>query len=225
MYYKRALEADPNHANTLGNYAVFLNDIRHDYDQAESYYKRALDPKNAVTLGNYAVFLNDIRHDYDQAERYYKRALEADPKNANTLGNYAVFLKNIRHDYDQAERYYKRALEVDPKSANKLGNYAHFLITCRGDLKRADSLIQQAFENADNDEETKPLQAKLWFYRYAHYYEEWGAEAEKELAALLNAGAKSISWNLATDIELARKNRHPHIEQVEAFAKALTQEA
>ena len=227
VYYKRALEADPNHANTLGNYAVFLNDIRHDYDQAERYYKRALeaDPKNAVTLGNYAVFLNDIRHDYDQAERYYKRALEADPKNANTLGNYAVFLKNIRHDYDQAETYYKRALEVDPKSANKLGNYAHFLITCRGDLKRADSLIQQAFENADNDEETKPLQAKLWFYRYAHYYEEWGAEAEKELAALLNAGAKSIGWNLATDIELARKNRHPHIEQVEAFAKALTQEA
>ena len=226
-YYKRALEADPKNAVTLGNYAVFLNDIRHDYDQAESYYKRALeaDPKNAVTLGNYAVFLNDIRHDYDQAERYYKRALEADPKNANTLGNYAVFLKNIRHDYDQAETYYKRALEVDPKSANKLGNYAHFLITCRGDLKRADSLIQQAFENADNDEETKPLQAKLWFYRYAHYYEEWGAEAEKELAALLNAGAKSIGWNLATDIELARKNRHPHIEQVEAFAKALTQEA
>ena len=227
VYYKRALEADPNHANTLGNYAVFLKDIRHAYDQAESYYKRALeaDPKNAVTLGNYAVFLNDIRHDYDQAERYYKRALEADPKNANTLGNYAVFLKNIRHDYDQAETYYKRALEVDPKSANKLGNYAHFLITCRGDLKRADSLIQQAFENADNDEETKPLQAKLWFYRYAHYYEEWGAEAEKELAALLNAGAKSIGWNLATDIELARKNRHPHIEQVEAFAKALTEKA
>ena len=227
VYYKRALEADPKNAVTLGNYAVFLNDIRHDYDQAESYYKRALeaDPKNAVTLGNYAVFLNDIRHDYDQAERYYKRALEADPKNANTLGNYAVFLKNIRHDYDQAETYYKRALEVDPKSANKLGNYAHFLITCRGDLKRADSLIQQAFENADNDEETKPLQAKLWFYRYAHYYEEWGAEAEKELAALLNAGAKSIGWNLATDIELARKNRHPHIEQVEAFAKALTEKA
>ena len=226
-YYKRALEADPKNAVTLGNYAVFLNDIRHDYDQAESYYKRALeaDPKNAVTLGNYAVFLKDIRHAYDQAEVYYKRALEADPKNVNTLGNYALFLNDIRHDYDQAEVYYKRALEADPKNANNLGNYAHFLITCRGDLKRADSLIQQAFENADNDEETKPLQAKLWFYRYAHYYEEWGAEAEKELAALLNAGAKSIGWNLAPDIELARKNRHPHIEQVEAFAKALTQEA
>ena len=226
-YYKKALEADPKNANTLGNYAVFLQDIRQDYDQAEVYYRRALeaDPKNAVTLGNYALFLQDIRHAYDQAEVYYRRALEADPKNANNLGNYALFLNNIRHDYDQAETYYKRALEVDPKSANKLGNYAHFLITCRGDFKRADSLIQQAFESADNNEGMKPLLAELWFYRYAHYYEEWGAEAEKELAALLNAGAKSIGWNLAPDIELARKNKHPHIEQVEAFAKALTEKA
>ena len=226
-YYKKALEADPKNANTLGNYAVFLQDIRQDYDQAEVYYRRALeaDPKNAVTLGNYALFLQDIRHAYDQAEEYYRRALEADPKNANNLGNYALFLNNIRHDYDQAETYYKRALEVDPKSANKLGNYAHFLITCRGDFKRADSLIQQAFESADNNEGMKPLLAELWFYRYAHYYEEWGAEAEKELAALLNAGAKSIGWNLAPDIELARKNKHPHIEQVEAFAKALTEKA
>ncbi|WP_232525106.1 tetratricopeptide repeat protein [Porphyromonas gingivalis] len=226
-YYKRALEADPKNANALGNYASFLHTIRHAYDQAEAYYKRALEanPKDANALGNYALFLHTIRHAYDQAEVYYKRALEADPNHANTLGNYALFLKDIRHDYDQAEVYYKRALEVDPKSANKLGNYAHFLIMCRGDLKRADSLIQQAFENADNDEETKPLQAKLWFYRYAHYYEEWGAEAEKELTALLDAGAKSIGWNLAPDIELARKNKHPHIEQVEAFAKALTEKA
>ena len=226
-YYKQALEADPNHANTLGNYALFLHTIRHAYDQAEAYYKQALevDPKNAVTLGNYAVFLKDIRHAYDQAEVYYKRALEADPKNVNTLGNYALFLNDIRHDYDQAEVYYKRALEADPKNANNLGNYAHFLITCRGDLERADSLIRQAFESADNNEGMKPLLAELWFYRYAHYYEEWGAEAEKELVALLNAGAKSIGWNLAPDIELARKNRHPHIEQVEAFAKALTEKA
>ena len=226
-YYKQALEADPKNANALGNYALFLKNIRHDYDQAEAYYKRALeaDPKDANKLGNYAIFLENIRRDYDQAETYYKKALEADPKNANALGNYAVFLKDIRRDYDQAEAYYKRALEADSKNAITLGNYAHFLITCRGDLKRADSLIQQAFETADNNEGMKPLQAELWFYRYAHYYEEWGAEAEKELTALLNAGAKSIGWNLAPDIELARKNKHPHIEQVEAFAKALTEKA
>ncbi len=226
-YYKRALEAETKNAYTLGNYASSLHTIRHDYDQAEVYYKRALEaePKNAYTLGNYALFLKNIRHDYDQAEEYYKRALEAEPKDANTLGNYANFLCDIHHDYDQAEAYYKRALEAEPNHANNLGNYAHFLITCRGDLKRADSLIRQAFENTAENERTKPLLAELWFYRYAHYYEECGAEAEKELTALLNAGAESIGWNLAPDIELARKNRHPHIEQLEAFAKKLTEKA
>ncbi|PVZ11555.1 SIR2 family protein [Porphyromonas loveana] len=225
--YQEGIAKYPQDADLLGDYASFLHTIRHDYDQAEAYYKRALEvePNHANTLGNYAVFLKDIRHDYDQAEAYYKRALEAEPNHANTLGNYAVFLKDIRHEYDQAEAYYKRALEAEPKDANTLGNYAHFLITCRGDLKRADSLIRQAFENTDENEGTKPLLAELWFYRYAHYYEEWGAEAEKELAALLNAGAKSIGWNLAPDIELARKNRHPHIEQLEAFAKKLTEKA
>lgn len=163
--------------------------------------------------------------DIEKKDKIYREGIAKYPQDANLLGDYALFLKNIRHDYDQAEVYYKRALEADPNHANTLGNYAHFLITCRGDLERADSLIQQAFESADNNEGMKPLLAELWFYRYAHYYEEWGAEAEKELTALLDAGAKSIGWNLAPDIELARKNKHPHIEQVEAFAKALTEKA
>ena len=29
--YKRAIEADPNHANSLGNYAYFLQYVRHNY--------------------------------------------------------------------------------------------------------------------------------------------------------------------------------------------------
>nr|ART37671.1 E6 [uncultured bacterium] len=54
--YKRALEADPKDANSLGNYALFLSDIRKDYDAAEAMYKRALeaDPKHANSLGSYA---------------------------------------------------------------------------------------------------------------------------------------------------------------------------
>lgn len=163
--------------------------------------------------------------DIEKKDKIYREGIAKYPQDANLLGDYANFLCDIRHDYDQAEAYYKRALEADPNHANNLGNYAHFLITCRGDLERADSLIRQAFESADNNEGMKPLLAELWFYRYAHYYEEWGAEAEKELTALLDAGAKSIGWNLPPDIELARKNKHPHIEQVEAFAKALTEKA
>jgi len=57
--YKRAIEADPNHAINLGSYGVLLNDVRHDYDQAEVMYKRAIeaDPNGANNLGNYARYL------------------------------------------------------------------------------------------------------------------------------------------------------------------------
>ena len=33
--YKRAIEADSDHANNLGNYSVFLKYVRGDYDRAE----------------------------------------------------------------------------------------------------------------------------------------------------------------------------------------------
>ncbi|MCD6161870.1 MAG: hypothetical protein J7K40_05590, partial [candidate division Zixibacteria bacterium] len=58
-YYKRSLEIEPENANTLGNYANFLTDIRHEHDKAEEYYKRSLEiePDNANLLGNYAGFL------------------------------------------------------------------------------------------------------------------------------------------------------------------------
>jgi tetratricopeptide (TPR) repeat protein len=57
--YKRALEKEPDHANILVNYAIFLKNIRKDYDRAEEMYKRALEkePDRAYILGNYAGFL------------------------------------------------------------------------------------------------------------------------------------------------------------------------
>ena len=58
-YYKKALELDPDDANTNGNYASFLKNIRKDHDQAEQYYKKALEfePNHANNNGNYAGFL------------------------------------------------------------------------------------------------------------------------------------------------------------------------
>ena len=53
-FYKRAIDADPNHAAILGNYARFLKTIRGDHDAAETYYKRAvkIDPNQAGILGS-----------------------------------------------------------------------------------------------------------------------------------------------------------------------------
>ena len=38
-HYVRAIEADPKHANNLGNYGLFLADARGDADKAETYCK------------------------------------------------------------------------------------------------------------------------------------------------------------------------------------------
>ncbi len=150
--YLEGLKKLPDSAPLLENYALFLKNIRKDYDQAESFYKKALesDPNDADYLGNYANFLCDIRKDYDQAESFYKKALESDPNGADYLGNYANFLCDIRKDYDQAESFYKKALESDPNGADYLGNYANFLCDIRKDYDQAESFYKKALESDPN---------------------------------------------------------------------------
>lgn len=57
--YRRTIDAVPNDANLLGDYAVFLEQQRSDLVGAEGYYRRALDanPKHANNLGNYGQLL------------------------------------------------------------------------------------------------------------------------------------------------------------------------
>ncbi len=132
----------------LGNYALFLQNVRKDFDRAEEYYKRALelDPESVIKLGNYALFLQNVRKDFDRAEEHFKRALELDPEHANNLGGYAIFLQNVRKDFDRAEEHFKRALELDPEHANNLGNYALFLEDVRKDFDRAEEHFKRALE-------------------------------------------------------------------------------
>ncbi|WP_413206759.1 tetratricopeptide repeat protein [Rhodospirillum sp. A1_3_36] len=147
-YFNRALAVAPKNADTLGNFAVFMETVRKDMDEAENLYKRAIeaDPKHADTLGNFAVFMETVRKDMDEAEDLYKRAIEADPKHANTLGNFADFMETVREDMDEAENLYKRAIEADPKHANNLGNFADFMETVRGDMDEAEVLYKRAIE-------------------------------------------------------------------------------
>ena len=145
--------ANPTNANVLGNYALFLKNIRQDYDRAEEIYEQAIeaDPNNAIILGNYAIFLTDIRHNHDRAEELYTRAIETDPNNANNLGNYAIFLTDIRHNHDRAEEVYKKALTINPNNADVLGNYAIFLKNIRHNHDRAEEVYEQAIEADPNN--------------------------------------------------------------------------
>ena len=74
--YTLALEADPQHATTLGNYATFLTDVRGEHDAAEAMYKRALeaDPQHANNLGNYARLLFIVGQD-QEGERLARQAI------------------------------------------------------------------------------------------------------------------------------------------------------
>ena len=40
---RRAIEADPDNTDALGDYANFLADYRGDYDRAEEMYRRAIE--------------------------------------------------------------------------------------------------------------------------------------------------------------------------------------
>lgn len=139
---------ETNHPSLIGNYAIFLYEIKKDYEAAERYYFEALqlEPDNAKFNGNYAIFLYEIKKDYDAAERYYLKALQLEPDNAKLNGNYASFLQNLKKDYKRARRYYLNALKLEPDSVKNNGNYALFLDGIEKDYEAADRYYLKALE-------------------------------------------------------------------------------
>ena len=146
--FKLTLKTNPNNAIALGAYALFLETVRGDMDQAQDMYQRAVDadPTNAKNLGGYAVFLEHERGDMDQAQDMYQRAVDADPTNALALGSYATFLHTKRGDMDQAQDMYQRAVDADPNISFILRSYATFLEHERGDMDQAQDMYQRAVD-------------------------------------------------------------------------------
>jgi len=175
---------NPTNANILGNYALFLKNIRQDYDRAEEIYEQALeaDPNNTDNLDFYAFFLTTIRHNHDRAEEIYKQALKADPNNTTNLGNYAVFLTEIRHNYDRAEEIYKQAIEADPNYAAILGSYALFLTDIRQDYDRAEEYYERALK-ADPNNATNLGNYAVFLTEIRHNYDHAEELYERALKA------------------------------------------
>ena len=144
--FQRAIDTDPTNATILGAYALFLENVRGEMDQAEQMYQRAIDadPNSAFALASYAVFLENVRGNMDQAQDMYQRAITADPTNATNLGAYALFLHTKRGEMDQAEQMYQRAIDADPNSAFALASYAVFLKNVRGNMDQAQDMYQRA---------------------------------------------------------------------------------
>jgi Tfp pilus assembly protein PilF len=141
------------YARTLTNFALYVQHVLGDIDEAESLFRRAsnADPNHPRTAGSFAAFLENVRGDYSAAECLYEHALRVRPKHPNNLGNFAIFLKNVRHDYERAEDLYRQALAIDGGHAKNLGSYAHFLCSVRHDHDGAEELYQRAIEVDSRD--------------------------------------------------------------------------
>ncbi|MCL2736851.1 MAG: hypothetical protein FWD75_09540, partial [Propionibacteriaceae bacterium] len=125
----RSLKMNPQDANNLGGYALFLHQQGRDPDEVDTAYHHAIDadPHHADNLGNYALFLHQQGRDPDEIDTAYHHAIDADPHHADNLGNYAVFLHQQGRDPDEIDTAYHHAIDADPHHARNLGNYALFL--------------------------------------------------------------------------------------------------
>ena len=217
--HKLTSKSTPN-SDSFGLYALFLTDVRREYDRAEAMFERAIDadPNNANTLGAYALFLKNVRREYDQAEAMYDRAIDADPTDVDNLGNYAIFLKNVRREYDRAQDMYDRAIEANPNHANTLGNYSQLLFATGRD-KTAIALVTRALPLAGTDE--KPLVAECRFYLFAHSPEH-RRESGENLRNLLAAGVTTGSWSFEPNLERLRREKDPRYDLVRDVADALS---
>uniref|UniRef100_A0A6S6UEX5 AAA ATPase domain-containing protein n=1 Tax=uncultured Thiotrichaceae bacterium TaxID=298394 RepID=A0A6S6UEX5_9GAMM len=217
VMYIRAVEADPNHANNLGNYANFLQNQKQDYVEAEAMYIRAVeaDPNHAHWLGVFANFLQNQKQDYVEAEAMYIRAVEADPNHANNLGNYANFLKNQKQDYVEAEAMYIRAVEADPNNADILGNYAYFLENQKQDYVEAEVMYIRAVE-ADPNHANNLGNYALFLKNQKQDY----VEAEVMYIRAVEAGPNDAHW-LGAYATFLKNQKQDYVEAEAMYIRAV----
>lgn len=194
--FQMAIEDFPQSHELFGNFAVFMENVRGDYDEAEQLYRKAqeLDPDEPIYAGNFALFLHRVRKNYDQAERLFRKALELDPEHANITGNFASFITRVRKDYDEAERLYRRALKLDPKHAGNTGNFAQFL-GLSGQLEEANALAMRGWQllNATPGGSHAEIAFTRWLLdRHAGRD---GNAALGRLKAVLRAGFSRYDWS------------------------------
>jgi Tfp pilus assembly protein PilF len=146
--FRDGLKDFPESAELTGTFALFMTNVRKNYDEAERLYRKALDldPKDAPNNGNFGNFMKNVRKDNDAAEQFYRKALELDPTNVHSMGSLANFMTDVRKDYELAEQLYRKALALDPKHATNTGNFGNFMMNVRKDYDAAEQLYRKALE-------------------------------------------------------------------------------
>ncbi|MEQ1646120.1 MAG: tetratricopeptide repeat protein, partial [Pyrinomonadaceae bacterium] len=126
VFFKRAIEKDPNYAlaysglsDTYHLYPSFGDFRPKDYrPQAKQAALKALelDPNLAEAHTSFAKVIYEYEYDFAGAEKSFKRAIELDPNYGTSHQWYAELLSASSRN-DEAIREITKAVEVDPFSA------------------------------------------------------------------------------------------------------------
>lgn len=104
-YYQNLIEANPNDALLLGNYAKFLKEICGDYPKAKEYLGRAIlaNPDDSNILSLYAELIWQTEKDADRAEGYFDQAIKSSPDDSYVFASYANFLWDAEEDEEDKD--------------------------------------------------------------------------------------------------------------------------
>jgi class 3 adenylate cyclase/Tfp pilus assembly protein PilF len=138
----KALELDPNSANSHYMKGVIAVWTEWNWEKGEKEFKRALElnPNKALCRMFYAHLLYILQRS-DEALYQANMALELDPMRPFILGLSASVLFEVG-DFQSAMKYSEKALSIDPE--NHFANYAleslHYLI---GDFQKSIEMLTQ----------------------------------------------------------------------------------
>ena len=145
--YRRALKAEPDHADTLFYFASLLSREPHGCEEAIALLHRALvvEPNDVYVLNSLANLLSDgSAAGRREAEALLRRALVLDPDHVNSVLILALLLSEEPSTLEEAEALYRRALVLDPDHMHALVNLAELLRTKPSGCEEAAALYRRA---------------------------------------------------------------------------------
>lgn len=158
---EKAIEANPNHAESHARLAMALRNLNQTDEAAKSFEKALnLKPSSTQIRLAYADFLESIGRQTEALSQYEMLVLQAEGDEASRAHEALGFLRSDLNEPELAERSFRKALELDSKNAVASSGLAVLLV----EQKR----IQEALEYFAKAVELEPdNEDSIWNYANA----------------------------------------------------------
>ena len=136
LFYLKMMESmNTNDALNLRRIGDAYLDVP-DYENAISYYFKALAIKPGAEIYNNLGLAYDYQDKYDDAKKYYKLALTADRDYQTSINNLSALYNKLKQ-YDSALYYTRRQFNITPKDIYSMSAMAKMFLK----LKQKDSAL------------------------------------------------------------------------------------